>query len=286
MLKIGLSTCSHPITEEFFKQYADAGISCMEVSVEIDKAEDLDWPSIFAWSQKYGVELWSFHLPFYKNNLSSPDEEKRLKSVENYTDFIIKIADFGVKVFVAHPSQEPIPEEERDVYMAQSKKSLKTLAEVADKCMVTIAVEDLPRTCLGRNSSDMLDLISADDRLRICFDTNHLLSENIKEFIEKVGDKIVTTHISDYDFINERHWLPGEGDIDWQELYTTLIKVGYNGPWMYELGFKAPKSIKRDRDLTALDFAENAKAIFENKTPKNISTRYEKLDSRGNPVTE
>lgn len=286
MLKIGLSSCGKELNEELFRQYAEAGISCMEISVEIEKAEDLDWPSLFAWSQKYGVQLWSFHLPFYKNNLSSPDEELRLRSVRNYSDFIIKISDFGVKIFVAHPSQEPIPDDRRDVYMAQSKKSLKELAEVADKCMVTLAVEDLPRTCLGRNSSDMLELVSADDRLKVCFDTNHLLNESIKEFIEKVGHKFVTTHISDYDFVNERHWLPGEGDIDWQELYNTLIKVGYQGPWLYELGFTTPKSIKRDRDLICEDFSKNAEEIFGGKSITNISTRYEETDFWGQPVSK
>jgi len=262
MFKIGLSSCSKPLTEELFKEYAEAGIDCIEISVGLDAADELDWPSLFSWSQKYGVELWSFHLPFspfYRMDISSPDEELRQRSVDKCADYIMKVSDFGVKVFVIHASGEPIDEERRPEYMAQAKKSLKTLAEVADKCMVTIAVEDLPRTCLGRNSSDMLELVSADDRLGICFDTNHLLGENIKEFIEKVGDKLITTHISDYDFVNERHWLAGEGDINWSELYETLIKVGYKGPWLYELGFDAPKSIKRDRDLTCADFSSNAK---------------------------
>lgn len=289
MLKIGLSSCGKPICEELFRKYAEAGIDYMEVSVGLEEAEVLDWPSIFAWSQKYGVKLWSFHLPFCpfsKIDISSPNEELRQSSVARLSAFIMQVSDFGVQTFVIHPSGEPIAEDKRPEYMAQAKKSLKELADVADKCMATLAVEDLPRTCLGRNSSDMLELVSADDRLRICFDTNHLLGENIKEFIEKVGHKMVTTHISDYDFVNERHWLAGEGDIDWKELYETLIKVGYTGPWLYELGFDAPKSIKRDRDLTCEDFVQNAKAIFENKTPENISTRYEKITFNGDPVTE
>jgi len=289
MFKIGLSSCSKPLTEELFKEYAEAGIDCIEISVGLDAADELDWPSLFSWSQKYGVELWSFHLPFspfYRMDISSPDEELRQRSVDKCADYIMKVSDFGVKVFVIHASGEPIDEERRPEYMAQAKKSLKTLAEVADKCMVTIAVEDLPRTCLGRNSSDMLELVSADDRLGICFDTNHLLGENIKEFIEKVGDKLITTHISDYDFVNERHWLAGEGDINWSELYETLIKVGYKGPWLYELGFDAPKSIKRDRDLTCADFSSNAKEIFEGRPITNISKRYNEIDFWGEPVTK
>ena len=53
--------------------------------------------------------------------------------------------------------------------------------------------------------------------MKVCFDSNHLLQEQGDSFILAVGDKIVTTHISDYDFVNERHLLPGELDIDWEE---------------------------------------------------------------------
>lgn len=280
MFNVGLSSCGKPLSEELFKEYAAAGIYYMEVSPTDEDAPNLDWQSIFKWSQKYGIKLWSFHLPFgpfYKNNISSPDEAVRTSTVAYQSSLIKHIADFGVQNFIIHPSGEPIDEDKRPEYMAQAKKSLKELAEVADKCMVTLCVEDLPRTCLGRNSADMLELVSADQRLRICFDTNHLLGENIKEFIEKVGDKIVTTHVSDYDFQNERHWLPQEGKIDWQELIATLKKVGYTGPWLYEIGFKAPKTIIRDRDLTCEDFVENAKCLFENKPYKTFCKHYEKL---------
>jgi sugar phosphate isomerase/epimerase len=286
MLKIGLSSCGKVISEELFKSYSEAGIECMEISVDLETGDNLNWPFLFEMSQKYGVELWSYHLPFHPFNvidIASPDEELRQRSVDKCADLMIKISDFGVKVFVIHPSGEPIDEDKRSIHMEQAKKSLKTLADVADKCMVTLAVEDLPRTCLGRNSSDMLELVSADERLAICFDTNHLLGEDIKSFIERTGHKIITTHVSDYDFENERHWIPGEGDINWNELYDTLLAVGYKGPWLYELGFETPQSIKRSRSLTCKDFADNAKTIFAGNKPEAIGTRYKKLGFWGEP---
>ena len=92
-----------------------------------------------------------------------------------------------------------------------------------------------------------------------------------------MANKIVTLHVSDYDFINERHWLPGEGKIDWIEFMKKFNTIGYKGVWMYEVSFKAPKSIIRDRDLTFTDFYENAMSLFAGKQPQAIGRPIDNL---------
>ena len=184
----------------------------------------------------------------------------------------------GIKLFVVHPGGEPITDEMRSVRLECAKKSLARLAEYAKEFGGIICIEDLPRTCLGRNSEEMLELLSAHDDLRSCFDTNHLLSlEKPHEYVRKIADKIVTLHVSDYDFLDERHWLPGEGDVDWQALYNALREIGYNGVWMYELGLPSPNSIVRERVLTRIDFVNNGREIFEGKPLTVLGTRVEGL---------
>jgi sugar phosphate isomerase/epimerase len=112
--------------------------------------------------------------------------------------------------------------------------------------------------------------LSANDKLRVCFDTNHLLGEDIISFIKRMGDKIVTIHVSDYDYIDERHWLPGEGLIDWVALIDTLDEIGYEGDWIYECGLKPKPTIIRERDLTFEDLYKNAQEVSARQKP----TRY------------
>ena len=119
--------------------------------------------------------------------------------------------------------------------------------------------------------NQVADLISADDRLRVCFDTNHLLKEQNENFIRRVGDRIVTLHVSDYDRINERHWLPGEGVTDWNGILDALDDVGYNGVWLYEISLQCPNTISRPRDLTPADFARNASEVMARVKPTVIS---------------
>lgn len=263
---IGMSRAS--VSESIFKELKDAQVKYFEVSLYKEEVEKLDFAYLKETAEKYGIVLWSFHLPFMpfaEIDISNPEIAE--KTVEYLKYFIENGAKIGIDKFVIHASGEPIKEEDRRVRMDTAKKSLKELCEFADKFGAVIAVENLPRTCLGRDSSDILELLSADSRLKSCFDTNHLLKEDSTEYIKAVGEKIITTHVSDYDFKDERHWLPGEGKIDWQRLYSDLKSVGFDGAWLYELNLGAGWTIDRDRDLTAHDVKKNAQEIFDGKKP-------------------
>ncbi len=83
--------------------------------------------------------------------------------------------------------------------------------------------------------------------------------------MDKLRDKIITTHISDYDFIDEKHWLPGEGKVDWEAMISKFEEIGYKGVWMYEVGLKCPRTLERERELTFDDFYRNVNEIFSRK---------------------
>ena len=265
-MKIGLSSCSKAFGEELFQSYAAAGIAAMEISYHKAETDALDLAQAKRWAQTYGVELWSLHLPFAPFNLIDISRPTLAdKTVDYFTEVMRRaVGQAGVTRFIVHPSAEPIPDNDRALRLQTARRSLARMAAFADSVGAVICVENLPRTCLGKNSDEMLMLLQAHDSLRVCFDTNHLLGEDFAPFIEKVGQRIVTTHVSDYDFVDECHWLPGEGKLDWQRLYHCLLAAGYDGVWLYELGFAPPDDLpQRTEDLTCEDFAENARRIFD-----------------------
>ena len=270
MYKIGLSGCGFDLTEENFRKLRESGIEAVEVSLHWSQHDTIDHPALAEYSRRYAVDLWSYHLPFSSRNnidISAADPGCRERTVALHTRLIQRAADIGIQRFVLHPSGEPISPEDRPLRLKYSMESLDTLAEIADKAGAVIAVEDLPRSCLGNTAEEMLTLLSANRKLRVCFDSNHLLEDTNANFLQKLGERIVTVHISDYDFTDEKHWLPGEGLINWQETYSLLQKAGYQGVWMYELGLKAPESHPRSRDLTFDDFVRNARDIFAGTPP-------------------
>ena len=270
----GMSTCGNTledINEELFDSYRKGFIYYTELSLPECDVAKMDFKKLVKLSHDYGITVDSIHLPFSpfdKIDISKP--ELADASVEMMADIIRRaMAENMYKSakFVVHASGEPIADSERAERMACAKRSLARLADIAAECGATIAVENLPRTCLGRDSAEILELISAHPLLRVCYDTNHLLSESYSDFLKAVGSKIVNLHISDYDFVNERHLLPGEGKIDWNDLLDTLMaNFVYPGTvWLYEVSPKNTKNIERERELTPLDFEKNAFEIFQGK---------------------
>ena len=278
--KLGLAISTNkrkPVDEQAFINMKKAGIEAIELSYP--DFDNFDFKAVGQNAENFGVKLWSLHLPFMPFGTIDPSDlnkDVRKYTIELFTELMGKGSEVGIDKFVVHPSGEPIKDDIREDRMLYTMESFNELAEIAARYGGTICVEDLPRSCLGRDSSEILRILSVNDKLRACFDTNHLLKESIPEFIRNVGNKIVTLHVSDYDFKNERHWLPGEGDVNWAELYEELMKTGYSGMWLYEVGLNPEGTINR-RVLDYCDFYNNAQEIFEGKKPTPIGVRKENL---------
>ncbi len=230
---------------ETLRHYKACGIDGIEISLPCKEYETINLPQICQNACLAALEICSMHLPFSGEvTIASANPEHRQYAIALHRRLIAEGSDNGIRRYVLHPSTEPIADADRPAFMQQAKEALHELAEWASQHGSVICVEDLPRTCLGRTADEMAELLSADERLRVCFDVNHLLISNGSthaEFVQKLGSKIATLHLSDYDFIDERHFLPGNGLINWNEVITLLEEADYTGPFLYEVSAeKAP----------------------------------------------
>ena len=215
--------------------YARAGFEVVEISVPFKPFEERRAFALAAFEElkAAGLTLWSYHLPFARElDISALDEDKRAAVIRELTQDIELARSLGAKTLVVHGSSEPNPDDERAARMETCAKSLEALQAIAGD--MKLAVEDLPRTCIGRTGEEMAVL--GTHCAGVCFDVNHLLRESHEAFMAHAAKLVITTHLSDYDGVDERHWLPGMGVVPWKQIYDGLLAVGYAGPFLFELG--------------------------------------------------
>lgn len=242
--KLGVSVgVTQPDLEGFFKYAKAAGIDYLEVGLPTYKKTDLatavklvaDYKSK---ADAAGMTIWSVHIPFgWDYDISEIDPVKR-EACKQYIMVQFEIAKGlgSYKKAIIHPSFEPNDPATRSGKVAALRQVLMEIGPIVEKeygCR--IAVEDLPRTCIGNSSKEMLEIVEGIPSVDVCFDVNHLLGEKSEVFAKNVGSRIKTLHISDFDEVNERHWLPGKGVMNWNGVIGALVEAGYDGPFMFEV---------------------------------------------------
>jgi sugar phosphate isomerase/epimerase len=243
--KAGMSVqLSSELTAGQFRRWRASGIQALELGVgRIDTetaASEAHRRSVQVrkWADQAKIEIWSMHIPYARDlDISVPDESRRLQIVHRLSELMDGYAPLKAKKFVIHGSYEipkPIPPEERSARIAACRKSLATLARKADSMKAQLALECLPRSCLGNSSREIAILIEGIRTLGVCFDSNHFLDEKPQDFIPAIGAHIVTIHAADFDGKDEKHWLPGKGVNNWRAIVQALQDAGYRGPFMFE----------------------------------------------------
>jgi len=261
-LKKGTSLCfTGSLSAESLADLKANGIDAVEFS--FSKARYYDEFDFVNRAQDYadrvraaGLEWWSLHLPFSRTlDISVLDDEERENIMMINTEMILAAGKAGCKVAVLHPSSEPIIDSDRPQRLAYSRKNIIRLRKVCDRVGMKLAVENLPRTCLCNRSQEMIALLR-DTGAGVVFDTNHSLVEQNVDFMNALvnaGLEIISLHISDYDFVDERHRLPGDGINDWKGILSVLERAGYTGPLMYEV----PRQPKEREPIPTSALAEN-----------------------------
>ncbi len=270
--KLGASsivvTDIYGLTDYALSLYQQAGVEYLELSLSRGYFDYFNFvenaQTVLSMTEKYGLKIWSLHLPFDGGHHTAKHDKSEAEIYINKA--IQQIAaglSIGIKTFVIHPSWEPVAPEKREKMLQATIENLRVLSKYAQEHGGVLAVENLPRSCLCNCSEEMIRVLNAVPHLQTCFDTNHCLMQTSEAYLEellKAGmkGKIRTIHVSDYDFVNERHWLPKAGVNDWEKIFQKLEELDYTGVFMYELSKPNDKSFF----YTLEEIKENFKALI------------------------
>ena len=191
---------------------------------------------VFATSR---VRAASVHALFGgSRDISVLDDAARAAAVRETLTAVDTAADLDARFVVVHGSAEPIEDHERAARIDQCRRSLAEIGEAVQGRRVGIVVELLPRTCLGNTVDELRQLIDGldEEMFGVCLDTNHAMDRwrEVPSYANALGDRLWALHISDYDGVDEKHQMPGEGVVEWGPFAAALRDMGYDGPFNYE----------------------------------------------------
>lgn len=171
-----------------------------------------------------GLRLDNAHLPFeYANLLWCNSDLIRQAAVEQHIRWLDECAGCGVTTAVMHLSRGDTPPE----VSSQGLDGIREIIVAAEQRRMVVAVENV-------RSRRHLDLVLTEiesEHLAFCYDSSHDRLWNVDQpwLLRWQGSRLAVTHFSDNDGQEDRHWLPGAGVIDWQNVATAFPCGTYGG---------------------------------------------------------
>jgi sugar phosphate isomerase/epimerase len=175
-----------------------------------------------------GLTVESIHVPFRQaNDLWAEDAAVREPVVAQHCAWVEECARHGVPCMVMH-----LHTGDRDLPLAPGIDSLRRIVAAAEAAGVTLAVENTRRV-------DVIDAVLTaipSPRLRLCYDAAHdrLWSPEPVALLRRWGHRLATVHLADTEGRMDRHLLPGDGAVDWQQMAAAFPR-NYIGDLLLEV---------------------------------------------------
>ena len=267
-LPLGVSTwCFNGTAPDDVRMIVDAGAPLTPESITAVRSYFRNLVSLLLESDVRAVELWhspayqdtevfaemeqlasaglihSYHAPFGRHcDISCLDERVRHAGVTACKAAANTLAELGGRVLVVHGSSLV---ENSDDMQKHERQCAESITEVADHCAglgISVAVEILAGRAVGSSGAELYALlqIAGCPNTGVCIDVNHVFPpDRLCPTVFLLSEGILSLHISDYDGVSEKHWLPMKGMMDWPGLIQALKQVKYPGPFLYEVRFDA-----------------------------------------------
>ncbi len=198
----------------------------------------------------FRIRAESLHMPFGRTlDISNPDPKVRTEAVRMTIRRIRAASKIPVEEVVIHPGHaREVGEEPKRYEMAAA--SLEQICSAADDLGIRVCVENLHsvgQLAFCDTLPKTLHLVRSIEGHApgICVDTSHAnLMGGLAEEMEICGTSVLRTHISDNLGASDDHLPPGDGEINWQQVLTSLRRISYRGSLMLEIdGTKGPERI-------------------------------------------
>jgi sugar phosphate isomerase/epimerase len=193
------------------------------------------------------------HAPFVYSGWKDPKayEEFIMPSIRRSIEVS---AILGAKVTVVHPLHHFVYKGNEEEIYEKNMEFYRSLIPICKAYGIKVGIENMFQRELLRahisfdTCATIAEFIRYVDTLDseymvACLDIGHVglpvTDERAWDFIRALGhDRLQALHVHDNDYRNDRHALPYQGKIDWDEVTRALGEIDYKGDFTYELDGK------------------------------------------------
>lgn len=192
--------------------------------------EDCPWPitrgEMVRRARELDLKVFNIHMSGSEDNaMWSDDKALRESHLEPIRRTIAEIAEFDLHNLVVHLCERgDVPAPNKNLL-----HSIESLIPVAEQYNTILSLENTWR-------SDYLEAVWQEfpvKELGFCFDTSHANLRDQFYLAEKYNHLLSAYHLADNDGLEDRHWLPFDGEIDFKRVMPFLKGKGI--PYTLEL---------------------------------------------------
>ena len=181
-----------------------------------------------------GLIFNTLHMPFADDwiDLASPWEGDRTAIVQWIVKVFNWIDKYHPAAYILHPGGYREKEENR---LKAMERLCLSAGELANGTKTPVCIENMVNGVLTNTVDRVEEFLQQTPKAQLVLDVNHLLQDKPEDAIIRLGNRIEALHISDYDFVFERHAMPKTGKVDWMKVIGALEKIGFKNAFNYEL---------------------------------------------------
>ena len=206
--------------EERIKQIKEANYDYVMLWWEDeDYPEHIDRRDLIKIVRSYDIGLDNIHLPYEDVNLLWSEGSGRQNKADEIKRMMNECRSCGAETVVLHTTSGiNITLNESSGY-----KSFSEIIREAEKIKLKVALEN---TRMLNYFSFILREIKS-DYAGLCYDSSHdfINGQSCGKLLDEYRDRLLCVHLSDCDGIDDRHWIPGKGIVDWKKIISIIMET-------------------------------------------------------------
>lgn len=250
--------------------FAQAGFTGIDFNTDLPEYHSEEHGEVFykelrAYAESRGIAFSQAHAPFSSSFVEPEKNEQRFQEIIRG---MRHSAWLGAEMIVVHPCchLDYMVEENREELFRYNLAFYRSLIPYAKEVGIQIAIENIPKSITG-TAEGLIRLYEElnDPTFVICYDVGHAnrMGINPAEMVLQLGSRIKCTHVHDNMGNSDSHFLPFQGNIDWESVMQAFADIDYQGDFSYEAGTFVKRVPVEMRALSAKYMADVGHYLME-----------------------